>query len=188
MHNPVLDAIAARRSIRAYAKEQITSEQLDAILAAGLAAPSARNTQPWHFTAVQDAALIARVNEAARAQILLTCPEDMRARIAAPDYSVFHGAPTVIFLSCPPRTQMRYAHTDTGMAIENMTLAAHSLGLGSVILGMPREAFAGPEADALRRALHFPEGYDFCLALAVGVPTAGKEAHPVEPDRVTILR
>lgn len=83
MHNPVLDAIAARRSIRAYAKEQITSEQLDAILAAGLAAPSARNTQPWHFTAVQDAALIAASTKPPALQIVLTCPRTCCARIAA---------------------------------------------------------------------------------------------------------
>ena len=188
MSNPVLDAISARRSIRAYANEQITGEQLQTILDAGLAAPSARNAQPWHFTAVQDAALIERVNEATRAQALISLPPDARAMFENPDFSVFHHAPTVVFISCPSLEAAPYAQMDVGIATQNMHLAAHSLGLGSVILGFPRFAFQGPEADALRSALAFPKGHDYCLALAIGVPTATKDAHVVQPDKVTIIR
>ena len=57
-----------------------------------------------------------------------------------------------------------------GIAVENMALAAVGLELGSVILGMPHEAFVGEEAEELRKALHFPEGFDFMIALAVGYP------------------
>jgi nitroreductase len=188
MTNPTLAAIHARRSIRAYQPEQISDEQLQTLLDAGEAAPSAVNSQPWHFTAVQNAALIDRVNEAFRAQVLKTCPPEARDRFADPAYSVFYHAPTVIFFSCPDLSKMKYAQTDTGMAIENMALAAESMGLGTVILGMPREAFAGDEKAALEEALQFPEGYEFCLALSVGVPAASKEAHPVLPGRVTVIR
>lgn len=182
MHNPVLDAIAGRRSIRAYKDEQISDEQLQAILDAGLAAPSARNSQPWHFTAVQDAALINRVNDAFKAQM-----DD--ERFTAEGYSVFHHAPTVIFISSPaPEGGTHFAPADVGIAIENMALAAHSLGLGSVILGFPRMAFEGPQADDLRKALAFPEGYEYSLSIAIGTPAATKDAHPIEPDRVTIIR
>ncbi|MDL2318363.1 nitroreductase [Eubacteriales bacterium OttesenSCG-928-A19] len=187
MSNPVLEAIASRRSIRAYKDEQITQEQLTAILNAGEQAPSARNQQPWHFTAVQDAALISRVNEAFRAQALKEMPDPMRKTIEDPAYSVFHHAPTVIFLSCPNLQQNAYAMTDNGMAIQNMALAAYSLGLGSVILGMPRLAFQGAEADDLRSTLQFPDGYDYCLSIAIGIPTATKEAHPIEPGHITRL-
>lgn len=188
MSNPVLDAIAQRRSIRAYTPQQISEEQLQAILQAGLQAPSAVNAQPWHFTAVQDAALLARINEAFRAVALETATPENRERFSDPTYSVFHHAPTVIFISCPALEEKPYAQTDTGIAIENMALAAHALGLGSVILGMPRLAFAGAEAAALRQALAFPEGYAYCLSIAIGLPDATKEAHPVHPDRVTIIR
>ncbi|MCL1964024.1 MAG: nitroreductase [Firmicutes bacterium] len=188
MSNPVLDAIFSRRSIRAYSKEQITDEQLQIILTAGQAAPSARNLQPWHFTAVQDQRLIRRINEAFRAQMLQDCPPEMLAQISNPAYSVFFHAPTVIFFSSPGIAVQRYTETDTGIAIENMALAAHALGLGSVILGQPRMAFMGPEAEDLRRLLQFPAGYDFLLALSIGVPAASKDAHPVETGRVTIIR
>ncbi len=187
LENPVLGAIAFRRSIRAYCPEQITDEQLQIILDAGEAAPSANNSQPWHFTAVQNAALITRINEAFREGILKTCPEDRREYFSDPAYSVFYHAPTVIFVSCPPLADMRYAQTDCGMAVQTMALAAHAIGLGSVILGMPRVAFAGDEGDDFRSALKFPQGFDFCLALAVGFKATTKDAHPIQPKRVTIL-
>ena len=185
----VLEAIAERRSIRKYKDEQITPEQLDAILNAGLAAPSAMNSQPWHFTVVQDMALLDRLNAATQKQLVAsaTVPA-MRERFSSPDFHVFYHAPTVIFISCPPIAAVRYAQTDTGIAIENMALAAHGLGLGSVILGMPREAFAGPEGDEFRALLHFPEGYDFCLALSVGVPAASKDAHPIGENKISYVR
>lgn len=183
----VLDAIAQRRSIRSYKDEQITREQLDTLLQAGLYAPSAVNSQPWHFTAVQDQALIDRINAATQKQLLKTCAPEMRERFDSPAFHVFHHAPTVIFISCPPLSERRYAQTDVGIAIENMALAACGLGLGSVILGMPRDAFASPEGDEFRRLLHFPDGYDFCLALSVGVPAASKDAHPIGADKISYV-
>ena len=49
-------------------------------------------------------------------------------------------------------------------------------------------AFMSEEADDLRMALSFPLGYDYCLSIAIGTPAATKEAHPVHPGRVTIIR
>ena len=54
----VLQAITNRRSHRVYKKDQLPEDVLSAILKAGLEAPSARNRQPWHYSVVQDAALI----------------------------------------------------------------------------------------------------------------------------------
>ena len=58
MTNAVLQAIADRRSNRGYAPRQLTEEELQAILTAALQSPSARNTQPWHFSVVQNAGLL----------------------------------------------------------------------------------------------------------------------------------
>lgn len=187
MENLVLKAIAERRSNRAYSQQQISESQLQAVLAAGKAAPSANNKQPWHFTAVQNNQLLVRINEAFRVEMLKQCNEEMRIRFSDPAYSVFYHAPTVIFISCPSLDEMKYAQTDVGMAIQNMALAAHSMGLGSVILGMPRLAFVGEEAASLRETLKFPAGFDYCLSIAIGTPLDTKDAHPMEPDRVTIL-
>ncbi len=61
----VLKAISDRRSHRAYRKEQVPEDVLGSVLKAGLEAPSARNHQPWHFSVVQDAALIQEVHDEA---------------------------------------------------------------------------------------------------------------------------
>jgi nitroreductase len=172
MNNPVLNAIADRRSIRGYKGEQITKEQLDAILTAARQAPSARNLQPWHFSVVQDAAVIKEVNEEVIKSIDFT--DD-----------IFHGAPTVIFISCDAQT--RWGRLDCGITVQTIALAAHALDLGSVILGMPDAAFTGSRGDYFNRLLKFPEGYSFAVAIAIGVPSTTKEAHPIEPDRITII-
>ena len=65
--------------------------------------------------------------------------------------------------------------------------AAESMGLGSVVLGLPREAFQGEKAPRLRQELHVPDGYDFVIALAVGVPADDKPAHPVGENKITII-
>lgn len=54
--NKVLEVIKSRRSIRRYLPEQIKQNELDAIIEAGLYAPSAHNDQPWHFTVIREKA------------------------------------------------------------------------------------------------------------------------------------
>ena len=172
MSNPVLCAIADRRSIRGYRTEQITKEQLNAILAAAVQSPSARNSQPWHFSVVQNTAIIKEVND--EANKLLERTDD-----------IFYCAPTAIFISC--EASSRWGRLDCGIAVQTIALAAHSLGLGSVILGLPDAAFTGPRGAYFNQLLKFPEGYSFAVAIAIGEPTVTKEAHPVEPDRIDII-
>ena len=185
MTNPVLQAIDLRRSIRSYTGEQISREHLDLMLSAALASPSARNSQPWHFTVVQNQKLIERINRAALEQLKIGADEAALNRLNQPGHTIFHGAPTVIFISA--NSEGRYAIVDCGIAVQSIALAAHSLGLGSVILGLPRAAFEGPEKDALEKELDFPRDSSFQIAIAVGHPAAGKEKHPVEDGKITIL-
>ena len=91
----------------------------------------------------------------------------------------------MIFLSGNPEN--RWTPVDCGIAVENIALAAESLGLGSVILGLPRGAFQGEKASALRTALQFPAGHDFVIAIALGTPTDDKPAHPVGENKITVI-
>ena len=184
--NPVQKAILDRRSIRAYQKEQLTEAQLNALLDAALASPSAMNSQPWHFTVVQDQALIDRVHEAAKARILKS--PDPSPRFEDPDFHIFYHAPTVVFISAAVHPGLFYGTFDCGIAVQNIALAAEGLGLGSVILGMPRAAFEGERGDEFRAALGFPEGYDFKIAISLGTPAATKPAHEIQPDKINYVR
>ena len=185
MNNETLALISARRSHRAYEKTPLTQEQLDALLKAAVESPSAVNRQPWHFTVVRNQELLDRMNKAVWEQMMKRDAQKRSPRFADGNFHVFYHAPTVIFISGMPDNL--YTPIDGGIAVENIALAAESMGLGSVILGMPRDAFAGDQAEEFKKALQFPAGWDFVIAIAVGVPADTKEAHPVKEDRVSYV-
>ena len=170
--NEVLKAIAERRSIRGYEDKQISAEELNALVKVALESPSARNAQPWHFSFVQDKALIDAVDK----EIL---------KNAGREGTIFYGAPLVIFISADASNS--FAGVDSGIATQNIALAAHSMGLGSVILGMPRFAFEGEKGAEFEKALKFPQGHKFQIALSVGYPTMGKDAHEIFDGKVDII-
>ena len=175
----VLQAITNRRSHRAYKAEQLPEEVLEKILRAGLEAPSARNHQPWHFSVVQNPELIQEVHdEAARVMGREGSP-----RFADPDFQIFYYAPTVVFIF--GEKGFSWTDVDCGIAVENMALAAEGLGVGSVILGLPKPAFQGNKADELRNRLQCPEGYDFVIALALGYSTDTKAAHELREEKIS---
>ena len=115
--NEVLSAIHARRSTRAFTSQQVSREDLETILEAGLWAPTGNGKQLWHFTAIHSAdkclALAHAVAEA-----------DNRG----PSYN-FYGAPCHIIVSYK-RDEM-HAFLDGSAAIQTMLLAAQSLGLST---------------------------------------------------------
>ncbi len=189
MSNSVMQAILDRRSIRAYVQKAVTEEQKQALLQAALASPSAINSQPWHFSFVEDQALLQEVNAALCERLVANAKdEETRARFSDPSYSVFYHAPLVVFISGPASPEpLKFATIDAGIAVENLALAAQGLGLGSVILGMPREAFLGDKGPALEKKLHFPEGYEFKIAISIGKAAATKDAHPVGENKYSFL-
>lgn len=186
MQPTTLDIIRQRRSHRKYTAQQLTQAQLDAILDAALASPSALNLQPWHFSVVQDAALLNRIHQAAAAFALAQEPDTRSPRYDDPDFQIFYHAPTVIFISAPD--DIRMSAVDCGIAVYGIALAAESLGLGSVILGLPRDAFSGPDKAELEQALQFPEGHHLVVSIALGHPADTKDAHEKRPEKITLIR
>lgn len=175
----VLQAISNRRSHRAYKTDQLPEETLNSILTAALQSPSARNRQPWHFSVVQDAALIQEVHDEA-AKVM---GKDGSPRFSDSHFHIFYHAPTVIFLF--GEKENAWTPIDCGIAVENITLAAEGLGVGSVILGLPKPAFKGDKADELRAKLQCPEGYDFVIAIALGYSTDTKDPHDLRAEKIS---
>ena len=66
--NEVLKAIQERRSTRGFNDDQLTDEQLQALIDAALASPTARNTQMWHFSVVQNRELLDEIQRHIRCQ------------------------------------------------------------------------------------------------------------------------
>ncbi len=175
----VLQVISDRRSHRKYEDRQLPEDVLRTILTAALESPSARNRQPWHFSVCQNPALIQAVHDAAAREM----GKGGSPRFADPDFQMFYHAPTVIFIfgeKDNPWTQV-----DCGIAVENIALAAEGLGIGSVILGLPKPAFEGEKAAELKEKLCCPERHDFVIAISLGYAADTKDAHEKNEEKIS---
>ncbi|MBR5231747.1 MAG: nitroreductase family protein [Clostridia bacterium] len=185
MSNSVLDTISARRSHRAYRDTPVSPEHIDLLLKAFLESPSAVNKQPWHISVVRSQKLLDDMNEAIRGEVMKREAAVRSPRFADSAFHVFYHAPLVFFLSADPA--WRYSALDSGIAVENIALAAESLGLGSVILGMPRDAFISERGEEFKKALDFKDGEEFMIAIAVGHPADDKPAHPIQEGHISYI-
>lgn len=161
--NKVLETIKNRRSIRRYLPEPLKQAELDAILEAGLYAPSAHNDQPWHFTVIRDRALLDRISRLSKELMLKSDLDWMRAMGANESFHVFHNAPVVVVVSM--RKNALSPLVDCSAAIENMLLAAESLDIGSCWIGLARFWFSLKDEVA---RLNLPAGYEPCYAVTLG--------------------
>lgn len=151
-----LDSIKDRRSCRAYLSDMITQKELDAILDAAFLAPSAKNMQRRHLTVITNQNYLDELN----VKICAKIGNDPN------EYHVFYHAPVVIALSS--LKQDRWCREDMGIMIENICLAAESIGIGSVILGLPQRYFENEEAADDIKKMGAPEGYEPLLFVSLG--------------------
>jgi nitroreductase len=162
-----LDLILSRRSIRAYTDEPVTEEQIEQLLRAAMSAPSANNEQPWQFVVIDDR------------ELLDTIPDEVH-----PYSKMLKEAPVAILVCGEPRRQHHagYWEQDCAAATQNLLLAAHSLGLGAVWLGVhPREK----RVNGMRELLNLP-GYLVPFALiSIGHPAEEfPPSNRYDPERV----
>ena len=176
--NEVLKAIEQRSSTRSFTEEKLTEAELNALIEAGLQAPTAANRQEIHFTVVDSSN-----------PILAEIEREMRASSTRqfPEQNFYYGAPTVLILSGDKA--FPWTPVDAGIAVENIALAAEGLGLGSLIIGCIKGAMTGEKQAAFSDTLKLPEGYAFEVAIAVGHKAAGKTPHTYSAEKnVTIIR
>jgi nitroreductase len=182
--NDVLKAIAERNSCRDFNGEPLTDQQLNALVDAALAAPSAMNAMPWHIVAVTDKALLDEM-DAYALQVIAESNPEWHARMLDRGGKIFYNTPCLIIIA---KNDSEWAPLDCGIVSQNVALAAHSLGLGNVICGMARLAFDGPKKDEWTKRLQIPEGYTFGMSVCVGVANKGKEPHELERGKVTYIK
>ena len=130
-----MENLLTRRSIRKYKAAQITDSELDAVLAAGTYAPTAKGTQSPLIVAVQNAediALMSRLN----------------ARIwGKEEIDPFYGAPTVVVVFADGDNINGVQ--DASLVMGNLMNAAHATGLGSCWINRAKATFELPEGKAL---------------------------------------
>jgi nitroreductase len=164
--NQVLETIQKRSSARAYSLEQLSEAELTTILEAGLMAPTGMNRKEIRFTVLKgDNPILREIDEEKR---------NLRAQGEQP-HNFFYEAPVLIILSA--EDGFKWSHIDAGIAVQNMTLAAESLGLGTLIIGCIYDALHGEKKKYFSEKLEIPKGYSFEIALAVGHKTDAKTPH-----------
>jgi len=117
--NPALDNIFTRVSVRDYTSQKVEADKVDLMLRAGMAAPTARNTQPWHFIVVDDRAVLD-----AFAAVNFNKPKIDKCALAI--------IPCGDLSKAMDGNAQEFWVQDVSAATENILLAAHALGLGAV--------------------------------------------------------
>jgi len=167
--NEVLKTIRNRRTVRRFKSDPIDEEKLQMILEAGRWAPSFSNLQPWKFIVIKDQGLKNALDKAAKESVL---------------HLGINEAPAVILVCVDRRIDPLHAIEAGAAATQNMTLAAHSLGVGAGWIGI-----WGTEAEAsIQNIFKFPETVRIVSLLPVGTPDESPEGHRKPIEEMTQFR
>lgn len=171
MNNTVSD-IMNRRSIRKYKPEQISREELDTVLQAGICAPTGMNRQSPLVIAVQNKEVRDRLSR-------------MNAAVLGTDSDPFYGAPTVVVVLADANSP--HAVQDGSLVMGNLMNAANAIGLGSCWINRAKEMFATEEGKQLL-AQWGVEGDVIGVANCIlGYPDENPAIKPRKPDYIRYI-
>lgn len=140
--NETIKTLKSRCSVKKYASMQVPDDILDAILEAGLYAPSGLNNQQVYTVAVRDR----------ETRDLLA---EMNTKLRGVTSDTFYGAPCVIVVLADPRNGTWVE--DGSLVMGNLLNAATALGVSSCWIHRARETFDTPEGKALLKKWGLPE-------------------------------
>lgn len=186
--NEVLETIKARRSVRAYTDQQISQEDLQTILESATYAPNGMHYESWHFTAIQNADILVELNNRIKGAFIKSNDQRMQERGHNQNYCCYYHAPTLVIVSNDP-TQW-WAGMDCACAIENIFLAATSLGIGSCWINQLGTTCDDPEVREFITSLGVPENHKVygCVALGFADQQVPKKEKTVKAGTVTIVK
>ena len=156
-----LECLLTRRSIRKFTDQEVDNETLQKVIEAARYAPSWANTQCWEFIVVR--------NQVVKEQLAQTLPEGNPARKSVTQAPVVmamlgkHELSGYYKGEAATNKGNNWYMYDLGLASQNLALAAHSLVLGSVVLGLF-------DAAAAEKVLSVPEGVSLVTLIPLGYP------------------
>lgn len=154
MENSAIQTIMTRVSVRDFTGEKISQEQIDTLLRAAMAAPSAINKQPWAFIVVTDEAQLAELGEML-------------------PFSRCSNHPACAIIPCGDLSKAiegemgAFWINDVSAATENLLLAAHAMGLGAVWTGLHPDM---ARVALVQQKLGLPEHIIPLCVVPVGIP------------------
>lgn len=196
--NETIQSILTRRSIKIYKQDQVPEEELLTILEAARFAPSGMGLQEWRFTAVLNKDELSALNEAAK-QVLLDLPEgdsvlkplrnQAKHYLDKPDFNFFYNAPTLVIVTSAKDPVLTSPSADCAAALENMFVAAHSLGVSSCWINLLTRMNEFPEIRRLFTKWGIPEN-ERCYGCAALGYNGGpeKKAAPRREGTVNLVR
>ncbi len=169
--NEVLRVIRNRRSIRKFKADQVRKEDIEQILEAGLYAPSGMGRQSTKILAVTNPQLRDQLSEANR-------------KIGGwkEGFDPFYGAPVILVVLA--NKEIPTSVYDGSLVMENLMLAAESLGLGSIWIHRAKEEFETPEFQALLAELGIEGSWEGIGHVALGYADDEPKAAERKADRV----
>ena len=147
MTNEVIQNILTRCSVRAYDDRPVEREKIDTLLQCAVHAPSAMNRQTWHFSAVLNREKIAKLTVA------------VGKALGNEKYDMYKPAAGI-------------TSWDNACALENIFLAAHSMGLGTVWINQLSDTCDVPEVRAVLTEFGVPENHKVFGIAAIGYAAA----------------
>jgi nitroreductase len=159
--------IKGRRSVRCYTKEPVSKEQIEAILEAGVWAPTAMAREPWRFIIVEDEKLINFVSDETKVAVQQMRPP-LAERYKTKEDIICYNAPVLILVCAEKDPQWNTLNLiDSALAAQNMFLKAYELGLGTCYMGFV--SLLNSKPDILRK-IGVPENYELLVPFILGHP------------------
>lgn len=168
--NDFLKTMLSRVSVKSYTDEPVKKEDLELIIKAGISAPSGLNKQAPIVVAVTDKQTRDTLSS-------LNAGKDPFKRV-----DPFYGAPCVLVVLAD-KSVPTYPY-DGPLVMENMMLAAHSLGLGACWIHRAKETFETEEGKALLKKWGIEGDYEGIGNCIVGYPKIIPEQKPRKENRV----
>ena len=165
----IMEIILSRRSVRRYQEKDIPEEILNKVLEAARWAPSWANAQPWEIVVVKDKS----IKEQIQANVSPRNPSTL-AIVNAPVLLVVCGQmkKSGFYNDGYPTKFGDWFMYDLGLATQNLCLAAHDSGLGTVIVGLF-------DHDRVGEAINLPANHEVLVLIPLGYP----DQDPKPPKR-----
>jgi len=162
-------AIVERRSIRRFTDYYVSDDEIKQILEAARMAPSWANVQPWEFIVVRDKALIEKITET-------YSPNNPARKCSLASTALLVACARKNISGCKEGQQVtalpNWYMFDVGMAVQNLCLKAHELGLGTVVVGFL-------DHQKCNEILNVPPDSTVVVTIPVGKPeVSGKQGPP----------
>lgn len=171
--NDVMKNLLTRRSTRAFQKQAIPREELEQILQAALYAPSGMNRQTWQFTAIVNQEKIQKLADI------------VGKELGKEGYNFYN--PSALIIPSNEKESI-WGKEDNACALENIFLAAHSFGIGSVWINQLNNQLADkPAVRAILKEFGIPDTHTIYGIAALGYPSSPENKEPKKTGNYVII-